>query len=105
MRSLRQMKPPSLPRHKHPLQTRLPIIAARAGVKDGDAKPAPTIAMRPAQPELQIENERIRRHPIPALQVASLPLLCSVSLRLNCLRKTCAKAAPKWLKNEIENRL
>ena len=40
------MHPPStpLPRHHHPLQPRLRIVAARAGVEDGDAKTAATIA-------------------------------------------------------------
>jgi hypothetical protein len=42
----------SLPRHHHPLQPRLPIIAARARVKDGDAETTPAIAMRAPQPKL-----------------------------------------------------
>ena len=33
-------------------------------------KPAPPIAALAPQPKLQIEDERIRRHPIPALQKA-----------------------------------
>ena len=57
-----------LPRHHHPLQPRLPIIAARAGVKDGDAKATPPIAPLTPQPELQIEDDEIRRQPMPALQ-------------------------------------
>jgi hypothetical protein len=32
------MKPPSLPRHNHPLQPRLPVIAPRPLVKDRDTK-------------------------------------------------------------------
>ena len=81
----------ALPRHNHPLQPQLPIFAPRAGVKHGDAKATPAIASIAAQPKLQIEDERIRRHPMPPLQVAGLPLLCRVSLRLNCLCKTCAR--------------
>ena len=53
--------------------------------------PAPEIASLAPQTKLPIEDERIRRHPIPALQEASPPLLRRVSLRLNCLRKTCAR--------------
>jgi hypothetical protein len=53
-----------LPRHDHPLQPRLSIIAARAGVKDGDAKARVGVTVRAAQPELQIVDEEIRPQPI-----------------------------------------
>ena len=42
----------SLPRHNHPLQPRLPIIAARAGVENGDAKTRAGVTVRAAQTEL-----------------------------------------------------
>jgi hypothetical protein len=57
----------SLPRYNHPLQPRLPIIAARAVIKDGDTETTPTIAMRAPQSELQIVDEKIRRHPMVVL--------------------------------------
>src|SRR5271157_1679814 len=59
-----------LPRHNHPLQPWLGIIAARAVVENRDAKTTAAIAVRAAQTKLQIEDERIRRHPMPALQEA-----------------------------------
>ena len=43
--AFRQQPLAILPRHDHPLQPRLRIIAARPVVKDGDAKPAPPIAV------------------------------------------------------------
>ena len=58
----------SLPRHDHPLQPRLRTIAARAVVEYRDAKTGAPIAMRATQTELQIIDEGIRRHPMPALQ-------------------------------------
>ena len=44
-----------------------------------NAKPAAAIAMRAPHTKLQIEYEHIRRHPMPALQVASLPF-CAACL-------------------------
>ena len=54
--------------HHHPLPPRLRIITAHAVIEDGDPEPAPPIAPPAPQPELQIEDERIQRQPIPALQ-------------------------------------
>jgi hypothetical protein len=39
-------------------------------VENRDPKPARAIALPASQPELQIENQRIRRQPMPALQKA-----------------------------------
>jgi hypothetical protein len=58
----------SLPRHNHPLQPRFGIIAARAIVENGDPETAPPIAPLAPEPELQIEDERIRRQVIASLQ-------------------------------------
>ena len=57
--SLASFALPSLPRHDHPLQSRLRIIAARAIVEDGNAEPASPIAALTPQTKLQIEDERI----------------------------------------------
>jgi hypothetical protein len=46
-----------LPRHNHPLQPRLRIIAATAIVEDRDAEAAATIAMRTPRPKLQIKDK------------------------------------------------
>ena len=54
--------------HHHPLQPWLRIIAARPLVENRDAKSTATIAVRTAQTKLQIEDEHIRRQPMPPLQ-------------------------------------
>ena len=59
-----------LPRHNHPLQPRLGIIAARPLVENRDPKPAPTIASFAPQPKLPIVDEEIGRQPESPLQEA-----------------------------------
>ena len=53
------MRSPLLPRHDHPLQPRLRIIAAGPLVENRDPKPTPPIASLAAQPELQAEVKNI----------------------------------------------
>jgi hypothetical protein len=52
--------------HGFQLSPRVPLIKHR------DAEPAAAIAMRAAQPELQIEDEEIRRQPIAPLVTYTL---------------------------------
>jgi len=59
-----------LPRHIHPLQPRLRTIAAAPLVENRDPKPNPAIASFAPQPKLPIEDEHIRRQPMPPLQKA-----------------------------------
>jgi hypothetical protein len=59
VRSFRQMQAALTPRHNHPLQPRLGIIAAPAIVEDRDAEAAAAIAMRTPQPKLQIKDKRM----------------------------------------------
>ena len=58
------------PRHHHPLQPRLRIIATRPVVEDRNPETPPLITALAAQPELQIVDEEIRGQPMPALQKA-----------------------------------
>jgi hypothetical protein len=58
-----------LPRHHHPLQLRLRIIAAPSIVEQRDPKTRSGVAVRATQPKLQIEDKRIRRQAMPPLQI------------------------------------
>ena len=58
----------SFPRDHHALDLRLGIVPPRPRINDGNAKSAAAIAMRAAQAKLQVEDERVRRQPVPPLE-------------------------------------
>jgi hypothetical protein len=49
-------------------------LSPRARVEDGDAKTNAGVTVRAPQPKLQIEDEKIRRHPMPPLHKARMIL-------------------------------
>jgi hypothetical protein len=65
---------PLLPRHNHLLQPWLPIIAARPLIENGNPENNPPIAALAFQPELQIEDDCIRGHPMSTLEKARMEL-------------------------------
>jgi len=68
--SLALLRTPLTPPPQPPAPTAASNCRPRAIVKDSDAKPAAAIAVRAAQPKLQIVYERIRRQVIAPQQEA-----------------------------------